>query len=289
MACQGICHAIELDVFELPLDKTLVVFHGSGGDQTPGGLHNYMVDPKTTSIMDLTFAETQQLQFNTDFAELAAPADKVRQGQIPTLEQVLLDMKAIGMFVKIELKGPGTAKPVVELVDRLEMAHQVSFASFHHEEIAMVRQLRPQIDTEDGNYVYKTGALFDEVPEDFVERAMAVGASEIHLRYDTCSSDRVAAIHAAGLGSMAWFRGPIGMLKDATNNYWDVGNEDESCLETLIQTGVQQICTNRPNVLYDWLQTKQEAAADVVSMDLEQQQQQQSLEFRSPKGIAARS
>jgi glycerophosphoryl diester phosphodiesterase len=208
--------------------------------------------------------QTQELQFNPDYAELPAPRDRILAGKVPTLEQVLMDLKPTGMEVKIELKGAKTAEPVVELVDRLGMAHQVSFSSFNHDEIATVRKMRPQTRA-DGTYVYRTGALFDVVPTDYISRALRVGASEIHIRYDDCTTDRIAEIHKAGLGSMAWYRGPIGMKDDTTDKYWDIGNEDESCYETLIETGVQQLCVNKPDVLAAMLRRK----------DREQQQQQQ--------------
>jgi len=255
LKCAGICDAVELDVFVLK-DGTIVVFHGSGTDQNPGLLRDYCTNSnaKATSILDLTYEETQLLTFNPGFAELAAPDDRVRRGKIPTLQQVLRDLQPTGMEVKIELKGPGTARPVVELVDRLQMADRVSFSSFNHDEIATVRRMRPQTNP-DGGYVYRTGALFNEVPTDFVQRALSVQASEVHLRYDAATTDRIDAIHRAGLGSMAWFRGPVGMRSDTTHKYWDVGNEDAACYQTVMETGVQQLCVNKPRVLFQYLQT----------------------------------
>lgn len=112
------------------------------------------------------------------------------------------------------------------------------------------------MNAETGTHIYKTGALFDVVPEDFVEQAQLAGASEVHLRYDSCTVNRVEAIHNAGMSSMAWFRGPVGMTSDVNDRFWDVGNEDESCYQALIDTGVQQMCVNRPDVLMTMLQTK---------------------------------
>jgi hypothetical protein len=78
-----------------------------------------------------------------------------------------------------------------------------------------------------------------------------VGASEVHLRYDTCTPLVIDAIHANGMDSMAWFRGPIGMHKDVTGKYLDVGNEDVIMYEMILETGVRQLCVNRPNVLVE--------------------------------------
>jgi len=292
MACTGICQAVELDVFRLPKDGTLVVFHGSGTDENPGLLDEYCNNANTLllndnndekddgrqqrlvprSILDLTYEQTQQLKFNINNPELAAPTDRILTGKIPTLEQVLMDMKSTGLEVKIELKGKETARPVVELVDRLQMVDQVSFASFNHDEIITVRQMRPQTTTtvnERTSYVYRTGALYnDHVPEDFIQHCQAIGASEIHLKYDTCTKERIQAIHAAGMSSMCWMRGPVGMLEDIVEKYWDIGNEDETCYEVLVDTGVQQLCVNKPHVLLNYLNAREEL--------LKQQQQQSS-------------
>lgn len=129
------------------------------------------------------------------------------------------------------------------------MQQQCHYSSFDLRQIAIIRALRPQID-ECGKHVYKTGALFNDVNDNgYLEQALEVGASEVHLRYDECTSTRVKEIHAAGMDSMAWFRGPIGMKSDVTQRFWDVGNEDYEMYKVVMQTGVKQLCCNRPDVL----------------------------------------
>lgn len=121
------------------------------------------------------------------------------------------------------------------------MEHQCQYSSFDHSRIAEVRGL-------DAGAV--TGALFaSHVPDDFVQRCFAVGASEVHFKYDTCTYERVQEAHIAGLNTMAWFRGPAGMGDDATKKYFDVGNEDESMYEAVLRSGVQSMCVNRPDVM----------------------------------------
>lgn len=243
------CDAVELDVFCLQ-DGTLIVFHGGGTDEEPGDLTDYCLDQDGVSILDLTFAECQELQFNTQFSEFPCPRESIQQGSIPTLEQVLLDLKDTTTQVKIELKGPGTVQPTLALVERLHMVHHCQFSSFDLSRLHELRQLRPQRDAVTGKFIYQTGALFDyPVPDDFLRQAQTIGASQVHLPYDTCTVERIQAIHQAGMGSMAWTRGPVGMLEHATDEYWDMGNEDESCYQAIIDTGVQEICCNRPDVL----------------------------------------
>ena len=257
------CDAVELDVFRLKCG-TVVVFHGGGTDENPGDLWDYC---KTRgSILDLTYEEAKQLTFNTDFAEFACPTGKTSSGTIPTLEEVLMDAKESGMHIKIELKGPGTVEPTLELVERLDVVAQCSFSTFDLDRLALLRKLRPQ-KAESGEYIYKTGALFNDLPSDFVEQATKVGASEIHLRYDVCTPQAIQRIHEAGFGSMCWFRGPIGMASDVKEKYWDVGNEDEGMYDAVLRSGVQQMCVNKPDVLIAMMKGKENSS---VSESLEQ-------------------
>ena len=64
---------------------------------------------------------------------------------------------------------------------------------------------------------------------------------------------------------MGWMRGPMGMKHDILNKYNDynntgssssqceddVGEENTKLYEILIQTGVQSLCINKPNLLID--------------------------------------
>jgi glycerophosphoryl diester phosphodiesterase len=257
--------AVELDVFLLK-DGKLIVFHGGGTDENPGDLTDYCLHQDGRSILDLTYEQALALEFNPANAEFPCPANKIRGGVIPTLEQVLLDLKPHGTIVKIELKGPGVVEPVLELVERLCMVDQCQYSSFDHGRLALLRQLRPARNVDTGKYVYQTGALFDTEtpPDDFIQQAVNVGASEVHLRYDACTVDRVQAIHNAGMGSMAWFRGPVGMKSDTATKYWDIGNEDSSCYRTVMETGVEQLCCNRPDVLVAMLQKSNDSVVTSV-------------------------
>jgi len=242
------CDAIELDVFKLH-DGTLVVFHGGGTDDHPGDLSHYCIGRNGTSILDLEYHETQELQFNPNYPDFGCDANAIRRGRIPTLEEVLVAVKESfpSATVKMELKGEGTVQPTLELVEELGMVDQCQFSSFVLSRLDELRMSRPET-MEDGTYRYKTGALFNHVPDNFLELAQDVGASEIHLRYDTCTVDRIQSIHSRNMKSMAWFRGPMKMKYDVLNKWHDVGNEDESMYLMVAETGVQQLCLNRPNV-----------------------------------------
>uniref|UniRef100_A0A7S2JW17 GP-PDE domain-containing protein n=1 Tax=Leptocylindrus danicus TaxID=163516 RepID=A0A7S2JW17_9STRA len=243
------CDAVELDVFLLKCG-TLVVFHGDGTDESPGWLNDYC--GIEGNILDYTADEVRKLRLNPDCKEFAAPKEKILSSYIPTLREVLKAVKDTPMTVKIELKGPGTALPTLMMVEELQMVNQVHFSSFCHENIKIIRDLRPERN-QNGSHRYKTGCLFVEPPENFLDIALEVGASEVHLKYDTCTKERIDAIHAANMGSMAWFRGPPGMLEDTNSKYLDVGNEDEAMYQTVMRTGVEGLCVNRPNVLLSLL------------------------------------
>mmetsp|Transcript_2889 Transcript_2889/g.3312 ORF Transcript_2889/g.3312 Transcript_2889/m.3312 type:complete len:470 (+) Transcript_2889:196-1605(+) len=262
------CDAVELDVFLLKCGS-LVVFHGGGDDASPGWLDEYC--NIEGSILDYTADEAQSnLVFNPYFAEFGCGPEKIKNNDdayIPLLEEVLLDAKESGLSVKIELKGPGTAQPVVELVDKLDMVDQCYFSSFDHERIALVRQMRPELKV-DGRFKYKTGALFgNDVPYDFIDIAQRAGASEVHLKYDTCTKERVQSIHEAGMDSMAWFRGPIGMNEDVYTKYFDVGNEDSNMYRFVMASGVKSMCVNRPDVLLETLGRKVKSESDDIITD----------------------
>lgn len=279
------CDAVELDVFKIQRnskskdDTTLVVFHGGGTDENPGDLLDYCgIDG---SILDYNY-ETEireKLAFNPDYAEFPCPIEKIRNGEIPTLEEVLMDAKeknfsqsqgCRNMEIKIELKGPDVVEDVLALVDSLGVGSMCSYSSFDLQKLKRLRELKPDRNPETGEYLYRTGALFNNIDNngkildddyspihsvpnwsqcDIIDRAHAVGASEIHLKYDTCKKQLIDRIHSSGLGSMAWFRGPIGMGEDCSIKYKDVGNEDFSMYEAVIQTGVQQLCVNKPDVV----------------------------------------
>jgi glycerophosphoryl diester phosphodiesterase len=250
------CDAVELDVFALKCG-TLVVFHGTGTDENPGLLDKCLVGnfPLGKSILDYTYKEIlqQDWKFKVDHAKFPCPTDSIARGSIPTLTQVLQDVKdaSSNMHVTMELKGGyNVPERVLELVDDLNMVHQTSCSSFNMAYLERVRALRTERDDQ-GRHIYKTGALFNDILDvnSIFTKAHAVGANEIHLRYDTCTKGLVNEIHRQGFGSMAWFQGPERMEMDSKCKYLDVGNEDESMYQLVLRTGVQRMCVNRPSVL----------------------------------------
>ena len=201
--------------------------------------------------LDYTAEEAKRLlTFNKNYAEFGCGPDLITHPDDPfhycyvhTLEEVLVTLRdaSSSFIIKIELKGPNTAIPSIELVNKLNMSHRCHYSSFIHSRIAEVRSV-----TVDAI----TGALFDDrLPADFVQQALAVGATEVHLKYDTCTLDIVQMAHEAGLRVMAWFRGPIGMKEDCDTKYFDVGNEDIGMYQIVLRSGVDSMCVNRPDAM----------------------------------------
>jgi glycerophosphoryl diester phosphodiesterase len=258
-AAQAGADGIELDVFLLKCG-TLVVFHGTGTDQEPGLLESYC--GVEGSILDYTAEEARrQLSFDKHSEQFGCGADQITQSDyVHTLEEVLLtlgghpDVKP-DFVIKIELKGPGTAAPCVELVKKHNMMHRCHFASFNHSRILEVKSLAPEANT---------GALWANLPDDFLERSIQVKANEIHFRYDTCTSSNIEAAHRAGFTTMAWFRGVPAMKMDATK-YNDVGNEDIDMYKAVLQSGVMGLIANRPATALEAVLQQSERA--IVSDD----------------------
>ena len=160
--------------------------------------------------------------------------------------------------VKLELKGkvnpdrsPGSGDSTVEafeLVKEMGMFDLVGFSSFVHERLVKIREMNSSVHA-DGMHVVRTGALFSGIPpSDYLAQCKSKGVSEIHLRYDAMTKERVDEIRESGMKSMVWLRGPKTMKEDA-EKWIDVGNEDEDMYKVLAMTGVDEICCNRPDVM----------------------------------------
>jgi len=236
------CKGIEVDAFVIDCG-TVIAFHA---DDAEGNIDEYCGFPG--NIMEYTYEEVQDLPLATDESIFPCPEKKVRKAEIPMMEDVLKLAKEAGITVFMELKGPDTEEPVLDLVDKLEMTDQVVFVSFELERLEKIHALRPQRD-ENGKFIYRVALLFIRTPKDFIEQAKSVEAEEIHLRYNACTLNRINKIHDAGMKSLAWFGGPKAMKKDGTIKYLDVDNEDEAMYQCVLNSGVQQMCVNRPRRL----------------------------------------
>eukprot|EP00520_Triparma_pacifica_P019004 CAMPEP_0118663336 /NCGR_PEP_ID=MMETSP0785-20121206/17361_1 /TAXON_ID=91992 /ORGANISM="Bolidomonas pacifica, Strain CCMP 1866" /LENGTH=314 /DNA_ID=CAMNT_0006557041 /DNA_START=276 /DNA_END=1217 /DNA_ORIENTATION=- len=225
---------VELDVFRLKCG-TLVCYHGTGTDEEPGRMgESHGVNG---GISWYTWDEVDRMEVKESWDEGVCGVGKLKGAKVPRLRDALELCKRVGMGVKVELKEDGIEEDVVEMIESLSMSSVCSISSFKHSRLLKCKSLSPSI---------KTGALFSSpLPPDFVSQAEKVKADEVHLRYDTCTTDKVREAKNAGFGVMAWFRGPLSMLCDS-EGWDDAGNEDEDMYRIVMGTGVDTVCVNRP-------------------------------------------
>ena len=162
---------IEIDV-HLTRDQHLVVIHDTTVDRTTDG---------QGAIADFTLAEIKQL-------------DAGKGERIPTLQEVI-DLVRGKVVLQIELKGPDTAEPVVQTVERNRIENEVLLTSFVHERLREARQLNPSL---------ALGALWSDPPDDACEQAIDIGAEAIHIQYQNIDAQLVQKAHAHGLMIRAW-------------------------------------------------------------------------------------
>jgi glycerophosphoryl diester phosphodiesterase len=160
---------VEVDVFYA--DDHLVVIHDDRLERTTNG---------SGYICDRTFAYLRTL-------------DAGDGQQIPTLEEVL-DLVAGRAGINIELKGPETAKPVVNLIREKMSATWDSakfmVSSFNHHEIKKVRALDDRI---------RTGALIAGIPIEYAAFAQELGAYSVNQSREFVNSEFVRDAHRRGL------------------------------------------------------------------------------------------
>ena len=162
-------HGVEVDVYHV--DGRLVVFHDDRLERTTNG---------AGSIHGQTFEYLRSL-------------DAGNGERIPTLAEVLdtIDRK---VCVNVELKGPSTARPVVECIDAFRdrgwRDDLFLVSSFDHRELAEVRRVDPLI---------KIGVLLAGPPVDDTAIESAIGAYSVHPSAAFVDRRFVDDAHAHGL------------------------------------------------------------------------------------------
>ena len=189
---------IEIDV-HLTRDQHLVVIHDTTVDRTTDG---------QGEISDFTLAEAKQL-------------DAGKGERVPMLQEVM-DIVRGKVILQIELKGPGTAEPVLQTVKQNSMENEVLLTSFVHDRLREARQLNPNL---------RLGALWAVPPPDACEQAIDMGAEAIHIQHLNIDPELVAKAHAHGLQIRAWNPDTVEEIQRA------------------VDLGVDAIGSNRPDLL----------------------------------------
>jgi glycerophosphoryl diester phosphodiesterase len=189
---------VEIDV-HLTKDNHLVVIHDATVDRTTDG---------EGAIADLTLQELKQL-------------DAGKGERIPTLQEVI-ELVHGKVILQIELKGPGTAEPVIRAIAQNGIEGQVVVTSFVHDRLRETGRLNPNL---------SLGALWSKPPDNSCEQALDIGAEAIHIQHQNITADLVREAHAHGLKIRAW-------------------NPDTvEEIQRVIDLGVDAVGSNRPDLL----------------------------------------
>jgi glycerophosphoryl diester phosphodiesterase len=167
---------IELDV-HLSSDGELIVIHDETIDRTTSG---------KGFVNKLSLRELKT--YNID-----------GKHKIPTLREVF-DLVNHNCFINIELKGSGTAKPVLELIEHyiLEKNWKYShflISSFDCDMLKEVHFLNPRI---------PIGVITDESIEQALAFAKKIKAHSVHPNYQLLSKENVALMQENGFEVFAW-------------------------------------------------------------------------------------
>lgn len=161
---------IELDV-HLSSDGILMVIHDETIDRTTNGKG-----------------------FVNQFTAL-----ELKKYGIPTLTEVL-DLASQKCFINIELKGIGTAKSIVDLVERYILDKNWNYtdflvSSFDWKMLEEVQMLNPKI---------RIGVLTEESVEEALAFAKKIKAFSIHPYYSLLSKENVALVQEKGFEVYIW-------------------------------------------------------------------------------------
>ncbi len=160
---------VETDVYYV--DNHLLVFHDDRLERTTNG---------SGYLMDQDFRYLRSL-------------DAGRGERIPTLREVF-ETVGLKAGVNVELKGPGTARPVVDLITELRNEgwpdHLILVSSFNHRELETVHRLDPSV---------RLGALMAALPVDDAAFAGALGAWSVHMAREFVDRRFVDDAHGRGL------------------------------------------------------------------------------------------
>ena len=208
---------IELDV-HFSADKEIVVIH----NYTTGNVSN----------KDLVVKETN--------LDILKSLDIGEGEKIPTLQEVF-DLCKGKIGINVEIKAPGLAEPVVNLVEKNGMIDDIMISSFIHSEVAQAKKLNPGIncatlEPTGGNYFAFFIAYLNKMG--FIKHAHSIKADSINPISIMTSKKLCTKARALGL----------------LVNPWNADKPKD--WETLINKGVDSIITNDPEGLYNFLTSK---------------------------------
>jgi Glycerophosphoryl diester phosphodiesterase len=165
-------------------------------DAVPVVIHDYNLRRTTNGrgeVKDWTAAELASLDAGSWFA----PSFKGES--IPTLDEVLRE-NAGRCRLNVELKTDGIRYPHIEeqVLDRLHAYNAVDYAvvtSFHAGTLYRFRRLTKRV---------RTGLILDGWRSSLLDELRELDCDFLSIGYSRLNKERVAALHAAGIQTMAW-------------------------------------------------------------------------------------
>jgi len=151
---------------------------------------------------------------------------------VPTLDDVFLLLQPTTLRVHVELKGPNTEQLSLDCVRKHRMEKRVIYSSFSHDRLSNIKQLDPSVEV---------ALLYKEPPMSFIEECKRIGGIGVDVHWKALQSNPqlVSEAHRNGIQVCAWFGG--------------VDQDSEEQLKNLISQGLDNIITNRPDVLNELL------------------------------------
>ena len=185
--------AIDLKVdmveFDVHLCKTgeLVVIHDEKVNRTTDG-QGFVAKKSLTELKELNVSPLRR-----SFSE-------TRKGEkIPTLEEVL-DLIDRKVKINIELKGPNTAEPTIELIKKYIKKKKWTYddfliSSFNHHELEKIYSLNQKI---------KIGILVNNLKEKHIILAQKLKAISINPDIKKINNEDIERVHQAGFKIFVW-------------------------------------------------------------------------------------
>ena len=215
------CDLLELDV-HLTRDRNVAVIHDATLERTTNG---------AGPVVSLTAAELRRLR-------LRGPGKELTGEPVPMLDDVLAlaagAPTAVGLLVEVKESGTGASydgleQLILTALTRAGLQGRATIMAFDRDVITRVRALAPRMPTSflvDRDAVEKAGAR----PEQTVDWAAALGASDLGLQYTLADERVIARAREARIALGVW-----------TVN-------DAASIRTMLGLGVDIVTSDRPDL-----------------------------------------
>lgn len=208
---RAVCCAIALEVDGIELDVH------SSRDGEIVVLHDFTVDRTTNgsgSVAELTLRELKEL-------------DAGENQSIPTLQEVIDEVRGRGILLNIEIKPTGIEEQVLQIITHNDFFDQAIISSFLWPVLETVREIHSEVET---------GLLYLVDLEDPIQVAYELGVNALHPHCGLVTPQLVEKCHDSGLDI----------------NPWTVNDNQE--MQRLIDLAVDSIITDYPTRLKELLQ-----------------------------------